>query len=183
MRRVIQTLLLSSLGLLALPLSAQTVSSDITVTRAGSGGGEFYVGGAGGLADYDKASDSDVGFGVFGGYAFTEVFAAELGWLNLGEAANNTAAVEVSALYLSLVGSLNLRSDASVFGKLGVLDYDRDTTPAGGSTISDSGNEGFFGFGGTYGVGGKSSLRFEVDFIPVDKEDIVFYSIGFVQRF
>lgn len=182
MRRVFQALLLSGLGLLALPLSAQTVSSDITVTRAGSGGGELYVGGAGGLADYDQASDSDVGFGVFGGYAFTEVFAGELGWLNLGEAANGTAAVEVSVLYLSLVGSLNLRSDASVFGKLGVLDWDRDTTAAGSST-SDSGNEGFFGLGGTYGVGGKSSLRFEVDFIPVDKEDIVFYSIGFVQRF
>ncbi len=181
MKRPIMTLLLCALALSAPPLAAQT-SGDITVTRSGAGGGEFYIGGAGGLADYDEAGESDVGFGLFGGYAFTEVFAAELGWLDLGEAQSSAATVGVSVLYLSLTGSLNLRADATVFGKLGVLDYDRDTT-AGGSSTSDSGSEGFVGFGGTYGIGGQSSLRFEVDFIPVDREDIIFYSVGFLQRF
>lgn len=181
MRRATKTLLWLALTLPASQLYGQT-AGDITVTRPVSGGGEFYIGGVGGLADYDEVGDSDVGAGLFGGYAFTEVFAAELGWLDLGEAERGDVTAEVSVVYLSVIGSLNLRADASVFAKLGVLEYDSDTAD-GGDGSSDSGSEGLLGLGAAYGIGGQSSLRFAIDFIPVDREDIVFYSVGFVQRF
>jgi len=182
MMRLLQIIVLGTVIVFAQQVSAQTVSGDITVTRQGSGGGEFYVGGAAGLADYDKADDSDVGFSLFGGYSFTGVFAAELGWLDFGKAEVEDASLEVTAVYLSLVGSAQLRADSSVFGKLGLLEWDSDASTNGSST-SDSDSEGFFGLGGTYGVGGKSSLRFEIDFFPIGDEDIILYSVGFSQRF
>lgn len=182
MMRLLQIVALGTVIAFATQVSAQTVSDDITVSRQGSGGKTFYVGGAAGLADYDKADDSDVGLSLFGGYSFTDVFAAEVGWLDFGEAEDDGASLEVTAIYLSLVGSLQLRADSSLYGKLGLLEWDGDASTNGSST-SDSDSEGFLGFGGNVGVGGTSSLRFEIDFIPIGDENIVFYSVGFIQGF
>ncbi len=182
MNRTLQLLTLAVLPLFTAAVSAQTVSSDIRVSRPGAGGGSFYVGGAAGLASYDDTDDSDVGFSLFGGYAFTEVLAAELGFQDYGEAEGDGASLEVSAIYLSLVATASLRSDAGLFGKLGILEWDSDSRVANASS-SDSGSEAFVGFGGNYAIGARSLLRFEIDFIPVEDEDIVFYNVGFVQRF
>jgi len=164
---------------------AGDIASDITVTRSGNQGSGLYLGARAGIANYDEADDSDAGFDLFAGINLNEVLSIEAGWTDLGEVSNNGANSEVTVLHVDIVGNMGLRSDLSLYGKIGLAGWDLDVKTNAFSD-SDSGVDLTFGFGVDYNITGRSSVRFGLDFYSADaeiqgadyNEDIMMFSVG-----
>ena len=81
-----------------------------------------YVGVNAGSAKIDLTGfDSTTSFGVFGGYAFNENFAAEVAYTNFGSKdypAAGVMGVKSHAYSVSAVGSWPINEQFSLFGKL-----------------------------------------------------------------
>jgi len=165
--------------------SMAEISSDIRVTKSGSQGAGFYLGAKAGLANYDEADDSDAAFDLFAGINLNEVLSIEAGWTDLGKVSDAGTSAEVSAFHVDVVGNMGVRSDISLFGKIGLASWDLDVKNSSFSD-SDSGVDLTFGFGVDYNISGRSSVRFGLDFYSIDgtinntdsSEDIMVFSVG-----
>ncbi|NOZ52706.1 MAG: outer membrane beta-barrel protein [Gammaproteobacteria bacterium] len=164
---------------------ASEIASDIRVSKPDSQGTGLYLGAKAGIANYDEADDSDGAFDLFVGFNLNEVLSIEAGWTDLGEASNSGSSVEVTALHVDIVGNMGLRSDLSLFGKIGLArwDFDHNTNA---TTENDSGVDLSFGVGFDYNISGRSAVRFALDFYAIDAEinnidvdeDIMVFSVG-----
>jgi Outer membrane protein beta-barrel domain len=118
-------------GILSIGMCATASAHDRDPHHEGS---HTYLGA--GFADFavdekDFGYDADDnGFKLIAGFAFNDYFAAEVGYLGgatiVDEGFFDTEEVELSALTGSLVGRLPITSVLSLFGKLGVAQYETD---------------------------------------------------------
>lgn len=126
----------------------------------------FYVG-----ADIARTRISDdgvklnaTGGAVFAGYQFNETFGLELGYRNFGSdsvtIANTKVDVKGNALQLSVLGSLPLNKEFSVFGRLGVNRVEAKAT-AGNGSAKESDTKALIGVGLRYAVSKEFGLRVE----------------------
>jgi hypothetical protein len=178
----------------ALALSAVVpayAADDITISRphrmASSLSSKLYFGASLGYANYKEVDDSSAAYGLFGGYHINEVLAVDVGWSSLGEATENSVSADVSVFHLGLLGKIPMRTDLTLFGKLGLANWDYDlsgTTPSG----SDSDVDAFIGLGADYNINGQSAVRFGLDLysmkptignVTLPKERISVFSVGF----
>ncbi|PCI50033.1 MAG: hypothetical protein COB51_03575 [Moraxellaceae bacterium] len=179
MKRVITPLLLASSLMVSLPLFADNgVANDIKVSRPDSSFGNLYLGGSIGQANYNEMDDSDIGFNLFSGIELNEFISAELGWVNFGEAEEDDDTVEASAFYLAILGSVELQSDFSLFGKLGFSSWDADFDNNIDS-YSESGSDVLFGLGANYQFNGHTSVKFAIDQYALGDEDVTMFTVGF----
>ena len=134
--------------------------------------------------------DSATGYGVFGGYSFSPMFAVEGEYLSMGEVKDSSiSGVESSGFSLSGVGSFPIGEEFSLFGKLG---YAKITskgtgTNAGGTDAKSSGVT--YGLGGQYNVNSSVGIRAGWDKYKLDdatigiKGDVSLISVGGVFKF
>jgi OOP family OmpA-OmpF porin len=135
--------------------------------------------------------DSDTGFKIFGGYNFTENWAAEVSYFDFGEASASgggaSASVGVSGLSASAVGRLPVSDMFSLYGKLGFASYDVDAKfniPGFGSgSASDSDSDLIYGVGGALSFGGNFEARLEYEAINVSGGDVNMLSVSGLFRF
>ncbi len=131
----------------------------VTLVLAGSMAGacaqsEFAYAGAGiGTQNYPSTlngvstSGSATSGNIFVGYQFTENFAAELGYSDLGSVSGGVGQIDSYGVYLDAIGKLPVTDKWSLSGRLGAT-YMNANTPAG----NDSGSGLKFGLGADYAI-------------------------------
>jgi OOP family OmpA-OmpF porin len=183
---------------------------------------KWYIGASVGQADYDISEsdfdaafaasgftsntdidDDDTGYKAFVGWQFHKNFAAELGYVDLGDfdidtnitaptAATFNGDAEVDGFSLSLVGNYPVTEKFSVIGRIGAYFWDVDadgSATIGATTVnlggSDDGTDINFGLGAQYDFNKTIGVRaeYEVYTDVGDEDDIDFLSAGIVVRF
>lgn len=131
-------------------------------------------------ASYKEADDSSAAFGLFGGYHLNEVLAVEAAYNDFGKAGKTSTKEEASAFSLGMLGKLPIKTDLTLFGKVGLSAWNNDISPSS----SDSGTDVYFGIGADYDIGGRSAVRFGIDRYKMGgdtiDENITSFSIGFM---
>lgn len=185
-------------GAVCLGIFADTTTAwaadDITVSRPHRAStnlsSNFYVGANLGYSRYQEIDDSAAAYGLFGGYHINEVLAIDVGWTDLGEASDSGDKAESSLFQLGMLGKVPVRTDLTLYGRIGLAmwDYDFKRDPF---SDSDSNTDAFIGFGADYSISGQSAVRFGVDFYSMkldlaggapDKENVSEFSIGILFR-
>jgi OOP family OmpA-OmpF porin len=180
MKKIMQLTTLASLMLLT--VTSQQVfatesgrfflGADVGSTQfKGDGPGKNSVFAAG-----QEFKDSDSSYGIHAGFQFTNWFAVELGYTDFGSATdrfkikpdivfivapNDTQTVEAKGTSLAGVFAYSLDAGFSIFGVLGVIAMEYDTTFSGGfseATGSLLEKDSFSDQGLLYGVGAKYAL-------------------------
>lgn len=163
MHAVIKSLAVVALATSAFAASAQSASS------AG-----FYAG-----AEINRSTLTDlgskVGFGGNVGYAFNQNLAVELSAANLGTYSLVGTDVSTSALTASVVGSVPVSNEISLFGRLG---YGKVTAAAGG--IKADTNSAAYGVGAAYKLNSNMSVRAEYTRYA---EDLSKFGVGIQYKF
>lgn len=155
----------------------------------------------GGVGFSGSCDDTSTGKKIFLGYQFTQNFAVEGGYVDLGKfkASGTVLGVPVSAYakaktwQLVAVGTLPLANNFSLFGKAGLHNWDADAgvTALGlTSTTSDKGIDLTFGVGAGYEITKNLGLRLEWERFrhvgeddTTGKSDVDLLSVGLRYRF
>ena len=157
----------------------------ITPHRMSSGmASNLYFGAQLANANYKEADDSSAAFGLFGGFHINEVLAIEAAYNDFGKAEKGNAEAEASAISLGMVGKLPIKTDFTLFGRVGLAAWDIDVSN-GSLKDSDSGTDVYFGIGADYNIGGTAAVRFGIDKFTANgdiDEGIISYSIGFIYK-
>ena len=161
-------------------------AGDITIStphRMSSGmASNLYFGAQLANASYKEIDDSSAAFGLFGGYHLNEVLAIEAAYNDFGEAEKSGSKAKASALSLGMVGKLPIKTDFTLFGKVGLAAWDVDVSPG---SFSDAGTDVYFGIGADYDISGTAAVRFGIDKYTMNgdlDEDITSFSIGFMYK-
>jgi OOP family OmpA-OmpF porin len=176
MKKHIRLLAISSISLLLAQgaAMAQTAPSN------------WYVGGAVGASSLKpkvnnqsipgNQDTSDVGVKLFGGYKFSENWAAEVQYYDLGKwrysDSGITGQAKVEGVSISVVGSYPLSNAFSLLGKVGVSTQNfnaRATDTTNGNTLTLKGHATVpvVGFGFEYAFNSSMSLRTEYEYFGV----------------
>lgn len=191
-RRQMSSIAVAVLGLALLP-GAKVVAAGFYSGIFG-GVGMIDVGSKGGLDSYyfgedfpvdSSLDDSDPAYGVQVGYRFNDFFAAEAGYVKLGQAqyladfddtlvtgnpARFTARLRSSGLTFSVLGIYPLGEQFDVYGRLGAYYSDTrheekfvDRTTGNSATWRADGNsiDPFLGLGATWNLNADWALRAE----------------------
>ncbi|MDQ7006887.1 MAG: porin family protein [Acidobacteriota bacterium] len=126
-------------------------------------------------------SDSAMGWKVFGGYAFTDMFAMEFSYFESGTASDSLFGekidVEVTGYTLVGRGSLALGDRLGVFLKGGFFSNDTDATVLG-VTLSEDDSGLTLGAGLRYQSTDRIAIRGEFDWFDADIDTLWTVSVG-----
>lgn len=157
-------------------------ADDITISKphrmSSNMASNFYAGAQLAYASYKEVDDNSAAFGLFGGFHLNEVLAVEAAYNDFGEAEKGGVKAEASAFSLGLMGKLPLKTDLTLFGRVGLAAWDIDLSPG-----SDSGTDVYFGIGADYDISGTAAVRFGIDAYSLNgdiDEDITAFAIGFI---
>ncbi|MDO8827601.1 outer membrane beta-barrel protein [Methylophaga sp.] len=193
-----------SLKLLVLPLLASFAAPVFS--------GEFYLGANVGQAkssdfcsevsdDLSSLSltrtscdDSDSAYKIFAGYSFTENWAVEGAYADLGEfsidytdgSTSGKAKAELDAVSIAMVGKLPLTDDFNLFAKLGLYHSNTDASATFGgvrASDDDSSTDGLFGLGASYSLTESLAIRAEWERYMDSDADIDLMSVGLMYTF
>jgi OOP family OmpA-OmpF porin len=128
-----------------------------------------------------QCDDDDKGFKGFGGFRFNRNLAAELGFVDLGEASSSgplgSASIKTDGIEIAALGILPLNPQFDLFGKVGLYRWDLSGSVPGG-TASGDGTDLVFGFGGNWQFARQLGLRAEWERFTIDEDHINFVSLG-----
>ena len=139
----------------------------------------FYAGADLGKTKIDDASGRETSYGVFAGYNFAPNLAVEANLRRLGDVDFYGYNVKAEQAGLSLIGTLPLQNNFSVFGRLGVNRLEAKTR-SGGVTFSDSTTKALFGVGVGYAFTPAVSARLELQKPASDTTNL---SVGVAYQF
>ncbi|HEY7656533.1 MAG TPA: outer membrane beta-barrel protein [Burkholderiales bacterium] len=159
------TAALLALGVASAPAQAQEQDQGWFV---GAGGGiSKYKSGCTVLPGGTTCDDNGAYLKVFGGYQFNPYFGFELGYADFGKlktsSAASTATLEATGIEISIVATMPLNREFSLYAKYGLYRWDADLkiTGTGATTVDTRGNESTYGFGANYNLTRNVALRME----------------------
>jgi len=171
-------------------LAGLFVASLGSTSIAAAGADDAYAGFSVGNASPDSSSfDNAIGWKVFGGYQLNEILAVEGGYISFGEMdgpteSGATTVFEATGLEVAAVGNYPINSQFSIFGKVGLLAWDGETSnPNPVFSFTDTGTDVFFGLGGQYEISGNLAMRASWESYTMDNFDINFLSASAVFGF
>lgn len=141
--------------------------------------GSLYAGVDAGKTKLEGWSDRETSFGAFVGYQFHPSFAAEFGYRRLADTEAFGADVKADQAALSVIGSLPLANNFSLYGRLGYNHIEVDASYRG-FTSSDSVSRVVYGVGLGYAFTPAISARLEVQKPTSDTTNL---SAGVVFKF
>ncbi len=160
-----------------------------TIPLASAAQSNWYAGAGTGSTDHDESAlDDDSGTKFYGGYHFTDRYALEGGYTDLGTFdvdASPTPGedVEVDGFQVAGVASFSLPNQFSIFGKAGLYNWDQEgsvTLPVVGLvSVDDDGTDIMYGFGVNYSTG-NWGIRGEWEHF--DEVDVDMLSVGVIYR-
>lgn len=149
--------------------------------------------------------EDDTAYKIFGGYQFSDYFALEGGYFDLGDYRYNvnaltpgatwTGRAKVRGLNLDLVGILPMGERFSAFGRVGAVYAENKNTYRGygAATVASFGDDDNdsthkYGVGLQYRINDNMSARLEAERYEIedaffDRDRIDVYSLGLVYRF
>jgi OOP family OmpA-OmpF porin len=139
----------------------------------------FYGGVDVGSTKIDGLDDNKASFGGFLGYGFTQNFAVELGYRQLGKWDVMGADLKAKQTHLSLVGSWPLNPQLDVYGRLGYNQLRAEASYAG-YTYGEDTSTGLYGIGLNYSFTPTLSGRIEAQKPSSDSTNI---SVGVAFKF
>lgn len=149
---------------------------------AGAAHAGAYVGASVGHSEFSDDFDNSISFSVKGGYEFSENFAFEAAYLNLGEAGSNvlpSRELEIAGINTSLIGIAPINQNLDVFAKVGTFFWSSDLSQEGfGKIVDDDGTDISFGVGGAYHIADDISVFAEYQRFSVDDGEIDNFSVG-----
>ncbi len=162
-----------------------------TIPLASAAESNWYVGAGTGSTDRDNSAlDDDSGQKFYGGYQFTDRYALEGGYTDLGtfdvDPSQGSGDVDVDGLQFAGVATFSLPNQFAIFGKAGIYNWDQDGSnvivPALGGAVSadDDGTDIMFGFGVNYSAG-NWGIRGEWERFDAD-DDVDMLSVGVIYR-
>jgi len=146
-------------------------------------GSVYAQGGFIGLGAYGASADSpyddtEVGYGLTGGYMFNPNFGIEGGYYDLGgiEAQGGGSKLETSAWGLSALLVAPMKA-AKLYARLGIAKVTAETK-SGGTLLSESdGTDAYYGLGIEFGPK-NVGIFLEVNIFPNDISDVTTYGGG-----
>jgi len=168
------------LGITAPAFAANDITISMPHRMSSNMSSNMYLGAYLGNAQYKEIDDSSAAFSLFGGYHLNEVLAIDVAYIDFGEAEKSGTKVEATAFSLGILGKGPVRTDLTLFGKVGLASWDIDVSPG---SLSDYGTDVYFGIGADYDISGNSAVRFGLDRYALNgdfDEDITVFSIGFI---
>ena len=137
-----------------------------------SAGQGRFTNGCAGLANagfVGSCDERDAAWKLFGGYQFNRIFAAEAGYIKLGEVhmrgtflgVPGTARVKASGFETVGVAAMPVAAQFAAYGKAGLLRWDVDLSGDGGS-IGETGTSITFGLGFQYNFTKRLAARAEL---------------------
>ena len=146
-----------------------------------------YIGGTVGYTNVEDDAgslsfdDNPVGWKILGGYKFTENWAVEGAYANLGEAEDNIAGLgdvgaEFSGFSATAIGVLPLNV-IDLFGKVGYYSGDVEVTALGLSG-DDSESGVTLGAGAEFNLVDNFSLRSDIDWYDADLDALWSFNVG-----
>jgi len=158
------------LGLSVMPAAhAQSTSSSYMPSFSVN---NLYVGGSLNSQDWHgapggvDARGSGVGYSLYGGYQFTPNFALEAGGTDLGNFDGPDGSASMKAGYLDAVGTLPLKNDFSLIGRIGYVGGNLRT-----SNGIDHADGVKLGVGAQYDLNSHVALRGEIARYRLDAFD------------
>jgi len=121
----------------------------------------FYAGADVGKTRVSDWDERETSYGVFAGYNFHQNFAVEAGYRRLGEEKNYGYKITGDQAALSVIGSLPVAEQVSVYGRLGVNRLEGKVS-SGGFSVSDSTTKALVGVGASYAFTPAVSGRVEL---------------------
>ena len=159
-------------------LIALTSSIFVLPTHAA---GNWYLGGAvtQTFVDENGIDDDDTGGKVFGGYRFNDYFAVEASYYDFGKLDEGVNQLDIDGGSLSIIGSIPVAERFSIFGKVGIHDWDVEVSgPVTSRFSDDSDTDAFYGIGVEYALSDLWDIRGEFERYEVDDFDLDVVSIG-----
>lgn len=145
--------------------------------------GDFYVGGDIGRSKVNGGSETigsttvtmtywkDTTCSIFGGYTISENIALEVGYRSQGKTTmsvdSKTVDMKGSALQFSMVASMPVATDFSIYGRLG-FNRVKATASYAGNSASDSESKALVGFGARYAISKEAGVRAELQKLASD---------------
>lgn len=123
--------------------------------------------------------DDDMGFKVFGGYAFNQNIAAEIEYLDGGTAKDQGVKVDTSVFSVSALGTLPLNEQFSLFARLGYGSWKLDVK--GGPNEDDE--DLVYGLGAAFNVGSQFQIRAEWEAVDVSSASYDYIGVSGVYKF
>ncbi len=156
-------------------IAAAAALAILSTTAVAQTSAPLYFGADFGSTKLDGASDRESSYGIFAGYQFTPMFAAELGFRRMADFndtfAGTRADVTIDQTAISLIGTLPLQRGFNVFGRLGYNDL-RVKANVRGFSGSESDDGLLLGIGLGYQFTNTVSGRIEVQRPSSDSSNI-----------
>lgn len=132
-----------------------------------------------------ECDESDIGYGVFGGYNFHSRFGLELSYNDIGDSeavyVNQTLDGKLKEIDLALVAYYPIYRNTYIYGKLGAAYWDGEVKGAGVATLSDDGVRPLVGAGLQFPLAERWSARIEYQYIDrVGNRDMGYTDPNFV---
>lgn len=155
----------------------------VSTVAAAADAPQFYVGGDIGTTKLKGESDRETGAGIFAGYAFNQNIAIEGGYRRLASAdiveQGVNVNVKIDQLALSVVGTIPLENNFSIYGRLGM---NRLTAKASAGNVSESDHENKVLFGAGVGYNFTPTIVGRVE-VQKPSSDLTNLSFGVAFKF
>jgi opacity protein-like surface antigen len=152
----------------------------ITTSLANASG---YIGASDGQADIDESGfDNSTSFSLTGGYKFTDNFAIEVSYIDLGDSDDDIApvwTVEADGFDFSVVGILPVSEKVDLFAKVGAFMWDATIDEEGfGEIASDDGTDLSYGLGAAFKLNENFNVSLQYQMFDLDDTDVSNISLG-----
>lgn len=112
-----------------------------------------------------SVDDEDMFFSIGAGYNFNKMFAAEVGYIDLGEAEASVpgykATFSADGFYFGPRLTVELSPASEVYGRIGMLAWDGEFEDSDGFSASDDGTDVYLGIGAAFKI--SNQVSFGVD--------------------
>jgi hypothetical protein len=140
----------------------------------------YFDGGLGSSSvEIEDFDGSDIYFRLGVGGKISDNISIEGGYWDLGDAEDGPVTVSVNGLFANAKFSLDLNSDTSLFGKIGLYMWDGEVCLDGFGCGDDDGNDLFYGAGVSFDMGpGQLNLEILLSELGSDIGDFDVMTIG-----
>jgi len=152
----------------------------------------WYVGAGAMESDlgFEVFDESATGWKVFGGYRFTRRIAAEIGYLDTGDAEATIEGTDVTlgatGSHVSVVASFPVGETFAFHARAGIINWEAELEiddGEGGGTSDANGQDLYWGAGGSFNFGETWSLRLEYEVPEIEDVDVSTISLSVLYRF
>ena len=174
-------------------LTALIAFATLAVAPLADAAEERWYAGAGVMESdlgFEVLDHSATGWQVFGGYRFTRYMAAEVGYLDTGDAEETIEGTEVTlnatGTHASVIAQWPIGETFALHARAGMIDWDAELTLSdefGTDTASATGQDLFWGAGATFNFAERFGLRLEYAVPEIEDLDVSSISLSVLYRF